>query len=194
MRPSSLPERLRLLESDLLADPPRISAYSDLPCALFRYDPTAEWDMRGELRKLKTRLENAGKRVHLVSLAEFLWEAIDKSEGLAPVVQLERERGWEAAQEQVAAYLSGQVVFHLPSAILDRLSALDPKRDIGLVWRDGALAPGFYLLSKLVNEWTGKLSVPTVLFFPGTAEAGELRFMGLVGRESAHSYRVKTYV
>ena len=51
-------ERLNQLESDLLAVPPRISAYSELPCALFRYDPGEEWQLRSELQKLATRLAN----------------------------------------------------------------------------------------------------------------------------------------
>ena len=99
-------ERLNQLESDLLAVPPRISAYSELPCALFRYDPGDEWHLRRELQKLATRLGNQGKRVEMVSLAKFVWRAIDESEGMDPVVELEVIEGWEAAQRQVNVYLS----------------------------------------------------------------------------------------
>ena len=40
---SSLKERIELLEDDLRAHPPRISAYSDLPFAILRYAPDEEW-------------------------------------------------------------------------------------------------------------------------------------------------------
>ncbi|HLC40740.1 MAG TPA: DUF1788 domain-containing protein, partial [Methylomirabilota bacterium] len=65
----SLAERLQQLESDLLADPPRISAYSELPCALFRYDPDEEWAFRRELQKLATRIGNHGLTVRLLPLS-----------------------------------------------------------------------------------------------------------------------------
>src|SRR3954471_3132791 len=98
---SSLKSRVELLETDLKAVPARISAYHDLPFAILRYDPEEEWDLRRETRRLAVRLGNAGKRVHTISLADLLWEVIDDCEGLEAVIELERERGFEAAQQQV---------------------------------------------------------------------------------------------
>ena len=103
---SSLKERIELLESDLKAVPPRISVYHDLPFAILRYDPAEEWELRREVKLLATRLEATGKEVHLIPMSEFLWRAIDETEGLEAVVDLERERGYRRAQEQVTTYLS----------------------------------------------------------------------------------------
>src|SRR5207245_6681834 len=105
---------MQQLESDLLAHPPRISAYSDLPCALFRYDPGDEWAFRRELQKLATRIGNHGLTVRLLPLSELVWEAIESAEGLEPVVELEASRGWEAAQAQVNIYLSDTDFAYLP--------------------------------------------------------------------------------
>ena len=185
-------ERLNQLESDLLAVPPRISAYSELPCALFRYDPGEEWQVRKELHKLATRLGNQGKRVEMVSLAEFVWRAIDEAEGMDPVVQLEIAEGWEAAQRQVNVYLSDADFPNLPNSIADRLAELQPDADLVFLWRAASLAPGMYLLSKLLDELTGRFSIPAVLFYPGIDEGG-LRFMGLRDRETNANYRVKVY-
>jgi hypothetical protein len=44
----SLIERIELLERDLLASPPRVSVYRDLPFAILRYDPSDEWEVRRE--------------------------------------------------------------------------------------------------------------------------------------------------
>lgn len=105
---SSLRQRIELLEADLKAVPPRISVYHDLPFAIFRYEPTEEWELRREARLLSTRLEASGKDVHSIPMAALLWLAIEETEGLEAVVGLERERGYLAAQEQVTTYLSDQ--------------------------------------------------------------------------------------
>src|SRR5690242_17267090 len=60
-RVSSLKERIDRLESDLTADPPRITAYRDLPFAILRYDPAEEWELRRQVGLLITRLGAAGK-------------------------------------------------------------------------------------------------------------------------------------
>ena len=77
---SSLTGRIELLESDLKAVPPRISVYHDLPFAILRYDPPEEWELRREIKLLATRLEAAGREVHLIPMSEFLWRAIDETE------------------------------------------------------------------------------------------------------------------
>src|SRR4051795_12442299 len=101
MRMPSLKERIELLEDDMRAAPPRISVYHDLPFAILRYDPADEWDLRREVKLLATRLEATGKEVHSIPMSDFLWQAIDETEGLEEVVGLERSRGYLAAQDQV---------------------------------------------------------------------------------------------
>ena len=52
-----------------LADPrERISAYHDMPYALFRYEPEEEFELRKQITLLETRLTQKGKRVkpHIV--------------------------------------------------------------------------------------------------------------------------------
>ena len=47
-----------------LADPrERISAYHDMPYALFRYEPEEEFELRKQITLLETRLTQKGKRV-----------------------------------------------------------------------------------------------------------------------------------
>ena len=87
---SSLHDRIEELEDDLLATPPRINAYHDLPFAIFRYDPAEEFDARKQMRFLGTRVENAGRRVHFISLARLLWRAVQATEGVAAIADEER--------------------------------------------------------------------------------------------------------
>lgn len=191
---SLLKELIQQLERDLTATPVRISAYHDLPFAILRYDAKDEWEMRRETKHLATRLGNAGKDVRAISLADMLWEAIDRAEGLEAVIDLERSRGFAAAQAQVTTYLSDPDWSLLPDMLADRLRPLDPARHVAFLLRASAMAPAIYHLSRLLDEMQGRTQVPTVLFYPGTLEgANGLRFMGLPSRETTGNYRVKIY-
>src|SRR5437870_11993665 len=77
-----LEEGIKLLEQDLLAKPPRVSVYRDLPFAILRYDPRDEWELRREARHLATRLGNQGWEVVTISLGTLLWQAIEATEGI----------------------------------------------------------------------------------------------------------------
>lgn len=191
---SSLKERIELLEDDLKAVPQRISVYHDLPFAILRYDPDHEWQLRREVRMLRTRLDDAGKDVHTIPMSELLWEAIDKSEGLDAVVELERTRGYEEAQEQVTTYLSNRTWCPLADLLAERLSALDPQRSVAFLTRVGAMAPGLYHMSMLLDQMQGRTRVTTIMFYPGSIDGTTgLRFMDLKEREALGNYRVKIY-
>jgi Domain of unknown function (DUF1788) len=191
---SSLKNRIELLEQDLKAEPQRISVYHDFPFAILRYEPQDEWQLRREVRLLATRLEESGKDVQIISLADLLWEAIGKSEGLNPLVNLELQRGYLEAQEQVTTYLSDCDWCPLAELLAAHLSALDSKRSVAFLTRVAVMAPGLYHMSKLLDLMQDKTQVTTIMFYPGSLEGTtELRFMDLKGRDSLGNYRVKIY-
>jgi len=190
----SLKECIDLLEQDLLAKPPRVSMYRDLPFAILRYDPHEEWEVRREARHLATRLGNQGWKVVTVSLGALLWEAINATEGIQAIVDLEQSRGFEAAQEQVTTYLSDSDFRPLADLIAERLTPLDPKRHVAFLLRAAAMAPSIYHMSRLLDEMQGRTEVTTILFYPGSLEGTTgLRFMDLPDREATGNYRVKIY-
>lgn len=190
----SLSERIKLLEKDLTSIPMRISVYHDLPFAILRYDPDEEWQLRREARLLATRLEGQGKSVHRLSLADLLWQALAETEGVDTIIEMEREWGFTAAQEQVTTYLSDPDWRPLPDILSERLAGLDPAKEIVFLWRAAAMGPAIYQMSKLLDEMHGRTLVPTILFYPGTLEgATGLRFMALKEREALGNYRVKIY-
>lgn len=192
----SLKERVKTLEADLKASPMQHYVYHDLPFAIFCYPPEQEWLMRSEIALLKTRLEKDTERsVVLISLADLLWQAIEQSEGIAAVVELEHRSGFEAAQRQIQDYLSDPNWRPLPGMLAQRLHDLDPNRQIAFIVRTGALSPSFYRVSKLLDEMKGKTSVPCVLFMPATSEGrASLRFLGIAENEGRGSYHTKVYV
>ena len=89
------------------ADPrERISAYHDMPYALFRYDPEEEFELRKQVTLLETRLTQKGKRIRRISLAECLDEAMRSQRPLEEWFAAEREQGVETIVETVHSVLS----------------------------------------------------------------------------------------
>lgn len=191
---SKLKERISKLEQDLRASPMRHYIYHDLPFAIFCYPPQEEWTLRNELRLLKTRLENDMHRIVVtLSLADLLWQAVDESEGMEPVTELELSNGFDAAQLQVQDYLSDPDWRPLPQLLTERLATLDPAKHLVFIVRAGVLAPNLYRVSKLLDEMKAKTAVPCVLFMPATTEGASLRFMGISENEGRGSYHTKVY-
>lgn len=189
-----LKERIRTLEQDLKSSPMRHYIYHDLPFAIFCYQPREEWALRKELQLLKTRLENDLRRtVVFVSLAELLWQAVDESEGMAPVSELELSSGFDAAQLQVQDYLSDPDWRPLPKLLKERLDQLNEDKHLVFIVRAGALAPNLYRVSKLLDEMKARTEVPCVLFMPATSEGAGVRFMGIAENEGRGSYHTKVY-
>ena len=189
-----LERRLREgLEPVLSLPDPRqqLSAYHDMPYALFRYSPEDEFELRQEVRLLETRLGQRGKRVHRISLAECLDEAMRSQRPLEEWFEVEREQGTATVVETVHAVLSEYaplvdlVAARMPDA------APDPLRDVVFILRTGALFPVYRTFS-LLEQLKGRVEVPTVLFYPGELDgAAGLRFMGVLDAE--HNYRPKIF-
>jgi hypothetical protein len=170
---------------------PQISAYHDMPYAIFRYSPEDEFAVRKEVTLLRTRLEQAGKRVTTVSLAECMTAALEE-EGLdaTHLAQAERSVGIATTIETIHEVLSEYEP--LDNLVAERIPVdAEPLRDIVFIVRAGALFP-VYRTSSLLEQLKGKVHVPAVLFYPGELDgAAGLRFMGVLDAE--HNYRPKIY-
>jgi hypothetical protein len=181
------------LESALRqGDPrPQISAYHDMPYAIFRYPPEDEFQVHQEVALLRTRLEQAGKRVTMISLAECMAAALE-AEGLdtQALVDAEKWVGLESTVETIHQVISEYQP--LDDLVASRIPAdADPLRDVVFIVRAGALFP-IYRTSSLLDQLKGKVHVPAVLFYPGELDgAAGLRFMGVLDAE--HNYRPKIF-
>ncbi len=186
-------QRLLKLEPKLhLQDPrPKISAYHNMPYAIFRYPPESEFAVRTEVRMLKTRLDQGGKRVTMISLANCLDNAL-KHEGMTTnrIADAEKLTGTQKMIDTFHAVLSKRRP--LEDLVIDQLPKdVDPLKDIVFINRAGALFP-FYRTSSLLEQLKDKVSVPAILFYPGDLEgAAGLRFMGVLDAE--HNYRPRIF-
>ena len=197
---SSLKDSIARLESDLKVVPPRINVYHDLPFAILRYDPSAEWDLRREIKMLETRLMGVGKEVHIIRMSDLLWSALesihkkDEDEGLEAVIQLEKQRGFVEAQQQMTTYLSSKVWVPMWDLLAERLAPMDAANSVVFLTRVAAMSPGIFHVSMLLDNMHGKTNVTTILFYPGSIEGTTgLRFMDLKDRDALGNYRVKIY-
>ena len=174
-----------------LADPrAKMSAYHDMPYALFRYAPSDEFELRKLVRLLQTRLEQRGKRVKNISLQECLEQAMKSQYTLEEWFAAERDQGIEATVQTVHSVLAEYSP--LVDLVAERMpSSADPLKDIVFITRTGALFPVYRTFS-LLEQLKGRVSVPTVLFYPGEMDgAAGLKFMGVLDAE--HNYRPKIF-
>lgn len=163
------------------------SGYHDLPYGILVYPPESEFELRKEVALLRTRLQQAGKRVTTISLAECLATALS-AEGMGGegLVQAELGSSLSLAIETAFEILSSyQPLDELVAARVP--SEPDPARDVVLLVRAGALYP-LYRTYALLEQLKGRVTVPTVLMYPGTRVGPKgLSFMGVAGPE--HNYR-----
>jgi hypothetical protein len=194
---SSLDKNLRTLEEDLVADPMRISAYHNLPFAIFRYSPEEEFELRKQLRLFAFGLDqNHGKQVRFVSLAEMVWKVISEEQGLDYLFKVEKTRGFKAGQDHVNNLLSSPHFRPISDEVLKRFEGLDPGKDLVFLVRAGGFAPVIYRPSVLLDELHKRTMVPVVFFYPGGAKGStDLCFYNLPGSggAGAYNYRMKVY-
>lgn len=169
----------------------QISAYHNMPYAIFHHPPDAEIAVRAELTLLCTRLEQAGKRVTRVSLAECLADGLARA-GLTTerMASAEARTGSDKMIDTVHNVISRR--HPLDELVAARVPTdAEPTRDVVFLVRAGALFP-FYRLSSLLEQLKGKLEVPAVLFYPGVLDGvAGLKFMGVL--EAEHNYRPKIF-
>ena len=174
------------------ADPrANISSYHDMPYAIFRYSPEDEFALREELSLMKTRLEQTGKRVTVISLAQALSEALKRA-GLVinRIETAEKMTGLDKMSDTLLEVLS--VRQPLDQLVAEQIPQdADPCHDVVLITRAGSLFP-FYRTSSLLEQLKGKIHVPSILFYPGELDGSVgLRFMGILDAE--HNYRPKIF-
>jgi hypothetical protein len=186
-------ERLKQDLEPVLASPDprgRLSAYHDMPYAIFHYPPEVEFDLRCELDLLVTRLENAGKRVTRISLADCLFSAI-AAEGYTAQDMLENEpvTGVQTMVDTIHSILeSSHPLVDLVSAKLPANPS--PTKDVVLLNRTGALFP-VYRSHALLEQMKGRLNVPAVLFYPGELDGPTgLSFMGALDPDPNYRPRI----
>jgi hypothetical protein len=193
-----LKERLEpvLLSPTLVAD---ISIYQGVPFAIFCYLPTDELAVRHETRLLAKRIETStSRKVHTFSMAELVKEAIQRAyppdgrqlyDGERSFMDMAQDDRLQRVQGDIERLLSDDMP--LPETLRSRSEGFSKDKDIIFLTRVGALFPA-YRASALLENLMGVVTVPTVLFYPGTRSGpSSLRFMDSL--DAIHGYRCKIF-
>jgi len=141
-------------------------------------------------------VRNAGKTVHVVSIAKILWTKLKQLYGIEPLTEGEKQFGFQRAQETVSTLLSDKDFEPLPDELEKQMKELDPMQDVVFLVRVAALGPAIYRSAKLLDEMHGRTMIPIILFYPGTLDGeSSLRFLDLPERyqTGAYNYRVRIY-
>lgn len=193
---ASLAESIQQLEGDLAARPIRIAAHSDMPFAVLCYPPAEEFVLRKHLRLVAIKLNQShGRSVTFISIARLVWDAI-RAFGQADLFKTESLRGFDAGQKHVNRLLTSSDFRPVEDALLEKMDGLSPEKDVVFLVRAGGFAPYIYRSSQLLDALHHRTLVPTILFYPGSAEVGtDLRFydLPLKGGPGVYNYRVKVY-
>ena len=172
-----------------------LSTYTDMPFGIFLYPPEDEWELRQSLWDLVVRLENVGKTVQRLSMAQLLEQSIEAAGlSLEEIAQGEADLGITMVRDTIRDVLSGKAAGSTP---LDQLvaEAVDVSKPtsshIVFLERVGALF-GLHRPSALLENLHHKVSHPVVLFYPGQRDGpAGLRFMDEL--DADHNYRPKLF-
>ncbi len=197
---------LAALREDLVhEDGPRISTMRNYRFAIVPYDPSEEFELRGEVQKLSNELVAHGWVVISISLQKLLLDrARDQGqEWIDRVIQMEKrlseiddERGLNYLKSKLAPLIEGPegIAADCSRVITDFAEAHPDKvdRTLALVGRAGALYP-FFRSSALLRHLDGRTSnVPVVLLYPGERRGPTgLSFMGTLNPDN--DYRPRIY-
>ena len=193
----SLEQEIEVLERDLAARPRRIAAHSDMPFAIFRYDPADEYPLRNALRLLAIRLQQEHDRqVTFISLSRLVWNTVRRQGGTEYLFKTEAARGFAAAQQHINRLLSSPDFEPIPDTLAARPQSLHPERDVVFLVRAGGFAPFIYRCSVLLEGLHRRTMVPIILFYPGSAGPGtDLCFYDIPTQDAVgvYNYRVSVY-
>jgi hypothetical protein len=201
-----LSEAFAALRQDLVhEDGPRISTMRNYPFAILQYEPSEEFAVRGQTRRLTADLVANGWVVVSIDLkklflerirgreADWLTSAIDREKRLAAK---DPERGMRYIADELALLVEGPdgLVADCARLISEQADKHPDSADrmLAIIGRAGGVYP-FFRSSALLRHLDGRTKgVPAVLLYPGERRGNtSLSFMGQLAPDA--DYRPRIY-
>lgn len=180
------------LERDLIhEDGPRISTMRNYRFCIVVYDPKLEFELRREVQRLHSQLQENGWVVKDISLQRLLFARLRErgQDFIARLISREKlvfgrnpERGINLLHQKLGGLLEGPegIAKDVATEIREFVTAHPDKaeRTVAIIGRAGALYP-FFRNSALLKHLDGHTdNVPVVLLYPGLRSDAGLSFMG----------------
>lgn len=186
-----LESRLHILREAIIGGAAHLSAFREMPFAIFVHEPAQEFALRGRLQLLFADLKREGLEPTHLSLAALARESVERAQaqdgGWERIYEGERRRGNCKSAVQTVRYALQQGA-PLADLLVERLAEADPERTVTFLGRIGALYPA-YRAHALLAALAGRIKVPVVLLFPGRRGAdGGVEFLeGLPSDASSYA-------
>jgi hypothetical protein len=168
---------------DRIRDTDTLNPAKSAPVFYFRYPPEQMLDVKKHLPRLISRVREAGFEVHRISLAEIIWEIVEKSGRWNDWLGLEADADPDQINESVRDVLrQGNMLINRVSE--EVMSA--PADTIVFITETELLHP--YLRSRVIEEYLhNKAVVRTIIFYPGE-RSGQfgLKFLGFYKEDSGY--------
>jgi hypothetical protein len=164
-------------------DPDALNPAKSAPVFYFRYPPDHMLTLKKNLPRLMSRIREAGFEVRRFSLADIIWDVVDKSGRWNNWLDLEADADPDQINESV------RDVLRQGNALVDRVAeavASAPERAIVFLTETELLHP--YLRSRVIEEYLhNRAAVCTIIFYPGE-RSGQfgLKFLGFYKEDSGY--------
>ena len=184
---------------------PRISTMRNYQFAILCYDPSDEFNLRNEIRRLTDDLRGFGWHVLPINLQKLLLDRIHAQgeDWAESVIRMEQAlhkadptRGLQYLKDRIGPLIEGTdgIAADCSRIISEFIEENPDKKDrtVAMIGRAGALYP-FYRSSALLKHLDGNTqNVPVVLLYPGERQGPTgLSFMGVLNADS--DYRPRIY-
>lgn len=148
---------------DKLRDPDALNPAKSDPVFYFAYPPGLMLDLKKHLSRWISKIREAGYDVHRVSLADILWDTVDKSGRWDIWLELESEADADQINEAVRDVLRQGYNF------VDRVvQAVESTPEGTIVFlTEAELLHPYFRTRTIESRLHDKVRTPTVIFYPG---------------------------
>jgi hypothetical protein len=148
---------------DKIREPDALNPAKSDPVFYFAYPPELMLDLKKNLPRWTSKLREIGFEVRRVSLADILWETVDKSGRWNIWLELEVEADADQINEAV------RDVLRQGNALVDRVAEVvesTPQSMVVLLTEAELLHPWFRTRT-IESRLHDRVGTPTVIFYPG---------------------------
>jgi len=148
---------------DKIRDPDALNPAKSDPVFYFAYPPELMLDLKKHLPRWISRLREADFDVRRVSLADILWDMVDKSGRWDIWLDLESEADADQINDAV------RDVLRQGDAFVDRVAEVVESTSEGTVvlLTEAELLHPYFRTRTIESRLHDKVKVPTVIFYPG---------------------------
>ena len=180
----NLSDKFDELERLLLEDRTALAMHTGVPFVLLVYNPYEEKICRARQIHLRDKLQMRGLQIVELELSNFIFDYYATAGQLNQIFDLDRD---PARRDDLRRMLAGIYEQHLVARALGRGQGVD--QATGVIFLSGvATMYPFARVSNLLTDLENKVTVPLVVFYPGSEENGRLSFLN---REPHIGYRAQ---